>query len=240
MSIIQASNLNRIGRPSKHPIEPKFPLNNKNYPYKNGDEKLINTLKWAGIIAAGSLAVAGIASSIKKGKIPELESVKDSAGKTVHKIGKKVLTFENGAPMLDGKRVNGAFSFIAKNGAVVRYKNGVLKSATNVGKDAYKKIYDSNGLLKKALIRANDGTHKIFHYRDASGKITKIKDSINGTTQFTYKDDGTLADAIKNKKSLINPTETPPTDSTVETPPAESTVVPTEAPATPAEPTAEA
>ena len=177
---------------------------NKEKNIKDGNKKALNILMWTGAIALGGiLAIKAIKSGKKPNAntIPQLEKVKDEAGKTINKVGDKILTFKNGIPMLDGKIVDEYFQFQTKGGAIVTYQNGKLLNAAKPGDNGFVKMY-SNGLLSRAKIKTADGTKEIIHKHNENGKLTQIIENGKETFNFNYDNNGKLNSYTKNGEFL--------------------------------------
>ena len=192
------------------------PINrdNKEKDIKDGDKKSMNALKWAGIIAAGALAVGGTIYAIKKGKPLKLEKVTDEAGKTVNKVGGKVLTYskdESGkiVAMLDNKKAEGILKFTTPGGATLTYKDGILHSAIKSGENGFTKIYNKKGLLTRATFFREGGKKDIFQYvrNKKTGKLLKIKNKAKGDTIFNYGSDGKFTNATRKGETLLSRSE---------------------------------
>ena len=113
---------------------------------KDGDKKSMNALKWAGIIAAGTLLVGGTIYAVKKGKTAKLDDIKFEKGTATLKEG--------------GEKFSGTISDTTKGGKKIKmtYKDGVLQSSTYKGENKIKKAYDyaESGELSKVVKNRNE------------------------------------------------------------------------------------
>ena len=130
MNKVFTSNANNVAFSSYYGKKTKTMLEKRKIEQvTGGDQKLMDSLKWAGLIAAGALVATCTIKAIKKGNIPKIETIKDEAGNVVHKIGEKTLTFEKGVAMLDGKKARGILNIANDKGAILTFKNGLFSSA---------------------------------------------------------------------------------------------------------------
>ncbi len=191
---------------------------------EDGNKKSMNWLKWAGIIAAGTIGTAYLVKSGKGKKavdyvmnklqkgVQKLEVTKDINGKvTERKIGDKLLNFVKNdkgkfIAKIDDEPAN--IKFIYK-GVVSTYKDGRLVSAVKRGSNGFAKTY-VDGLLSKAKYYDENSKllSKTMALFDKNGKITKLSTvSANGNIVKDIKFEYDKNDKLANKeeiKSLSN------------------------------------
>lgn len=109
-------------------------------PVEDGDKKSQDILKWAGVIAAGTLAVGGTIYALKKGKTAKLKDIKFTKGTASLKEG--------------GKKFSGVIKDTLKDGDTIKmtYKDGVLQKSVRKGKTSFVKEYAyADGKISKVI-----------------------------------------------------------------------------------------
>lgn len=159
---------------------------------EDGDRKSLDVLKWAGIIAAGTLGLKGVGYLAKNSaaKIPNLELFGKKESTKLYKINNDVIRFENGkALLLNDTGYTGTFRH---NDAFLSYKNGLLEHAKKYGKDGFNKYY-KDGKFQHGTYTLKTKTDKgetlkhihAIHFYDKDGKL--IKTNRNGKFEnFNY------------------------------------------------------
>ncbi len=215
----EAIRLSQIRSKSKLSYEtPEYVYDNKESNIKSGSKKSMDLLKWAGIIAAGTIGTAYLVKSGKGKKAVDFVmnkfekniqnlDVTNENGKTVRKIGEKVLSFVKGD---DGKFIaklgdeNANIKFIHQ-GIVSTYKDGRLVSSIKRGQNGFTKIYN-NGLLANAKYYDENSKllKKVFALFNDNGKISKLtkfspKGEVIERLDFVYDENNKLTNTDKLK-----------------------------------------
>ena len=205
MDSIQAQRIAaiRAKNPKQQVASSPIEHDNKQKDIVDGDKKSINALKWAGIIAAGALAVGGVAHAVRSGKFSKIQdftSIVDTEGNKINKIGDKVLTWKDGVAFLDGKKASGLIKYKNPKGTIITLRDGVRLSTVNKEK-GFNCIFDRLGRLTNKTVNVDGNKVSTVYKYDKNG----LYKTITGDTEtiFKYDKDG------KFQKRLINGVETP-------------------------------
>ena len=124
----------------------KLTADNKEKNIQDGDKKSMDTLKWAGIIAAGALAVGGAVYAIRKGQTVNVSELEDKG----LKIAKDTIS-------KNGEKWSG--TVVSENGLKRIYKDGNLVKAIKEGENGFVSIFNRNseGILEGVEKKFNKG-----------------------------------------------------------------------------------
>ena len=163
----EVQEIKQLGQMAVSPVNTAAtpPINdNKDLKVENGSKKPMDMLKFAGVIAAGTLLTCGAIYAHKKINTKKLEDV----------------VFKNGAASLKegGEKFSGKIKDKLKNGDNIEliYKDGVLQKSKRKGEQNFTKVFDYNdkGKLTKVI---KDGVETAFEH-GAKDTVTKTQENI--------------------------------------------------------------
>lgn len=174
---------------------------------KDGNKKSMNVLKWAGLIALGSVLLGGTIYAAQKGKTVKLSDV----------------NFDKGIASLkeSGEKFSGTISDTTKGGNKIKmtYKDGVLQKSVKVGENGCTKLYNyndkgristlsRNGEIRNVEEKYQKGLEKLKNLKFSQDDVEKIKEEVIKDTGTILKSNGSKLDEKVKKFKAESQEET--------------------------------